>query len=252
MLFRSLIMLISIAWHELGHLLAARLFGVGVQEYSIGIGPRVMGFRVGATRYTLRLLPIGGYVDPANWDDVEDKEDLAKLEPVERKLVQDPRNWLANKTLFQRVLLFFAGPAFNIGLAAAVLAVVGLAPGWSGCVLDVIGGGWDAQRRGAMLGFDYGEGVSALNHMAWIEDSWGDGYEAFFRHVALVNLYLGLLNLLPIPPLDGSQIIKEVVHELHHGHLGGRKLHNARQFASAIWIGLSLIGLSLFVVIQFV
>lgn len=250
-LFRPLVMLTVIAWHELGHLLAARMFGIGVQEFSIGVGPRLGGFRIGATRYTLRLLPIGGYVDPADWGDVEDKAELAALAPVEQALVKDPRNWLANKPLLVRQLLFLAGPGFNLGLAAVLFGLVGLSPDWTGGPIDFVQALWHAPTRGEMLGFDYGPSVSALNHFAWIEDSWRHGSAAFLRHFALLNLLLGLLNLLPLPPLDGAQVIKEFAHELHHGPLKGGKLREARRLASVIWGLLSLCGLAVFVAIQF-
>ena len=50
-----------VAIHELGHFLAARLCGVRVQEFSIGMGPLLWHRETGETRYSLRLLPIGGF-----------------------------------------------------------------------------------------------------------------------------------------------------------------------------------------------
>ena len=50
-----------IAIHELGHFLAARLCGVRVNEFSIGMGPLLWHRETGETRYSLRLLPIGGF-----------------------------------------------------------------------------------------------------------------------------------------------------------------------------------------------
>ena len=47
-------------FHELGHFLAAKLCHVGVLEFSIGIGPRILSRVVGKTRYSLKLLPLGG------------------------------------------------------------------------------------------------------------------------------------------------------------------------------------------------
>ena len=50
-----------VAIHELGHFLAARLCGVRVNEFSIGMGPLLWHRETGETRYSLRLLPIGGF-----------------------------------------------------------------------------------------------------------------------------------------------------------------------------------------------
>ena len=51
-----------VAVHELGHLVAAKILGIGVQRFSIGIGKRLFGIRRGETDYCLSLVPIGGYV----------------------------------------------------------------------------------------------------------------------------------------------------------------------------------------------
>ena len=51
--------------HELGHFVAAKLLGVKVLKFSIGFGPRLLGFRRGDTEYLLALLPLGGYVKMA-------------------------------------------------------------------------------------------------------------------------------------------------------------------------------------------
>ena len=51
-----------IFFHELGHFLVARLFGVGVEKFSLGFGPRIFGKTIGRTDYRLSLIPLGGYV----------------------------------------------------------------------------------------------------------------------------------------------------------------------------------------------
>ena len=53
---------ILIFFHELGHFLVARLFGVGVEKFSLGFGPRLFGKTVGMTDYRLSAIPLGGYV----------------------------------------------------------------------------------------------------------------------------------------------------------------------------------------------
>jgi len=48
--------------HELGHFLAAKMFGVGVLKFSLGFGKRLVGKKVGETEYMISLIPLGGYV----------------------------------------------------------------------------------------------------------------------------------------------------------------------------------------------
>jgi membrane-associated protease RseP (regulator of RpoE activity) len=52
----------SIGWHELGHLIPAKLFGVKVPKYMIGFGPTLFSKKIGETEYGLKLIPLGGYI----------------------------------------------------------------------------------------------------------------------------------------------------------------------------------------------
>jgi len=59
--------------HEFGHYFFAKRSGILVREFSIGMGPKLLAFRRNNTTYTLRLLPLGGYVRMAGWQDEEDE-----------------------------------------------------------------------------------------------------------------------------------------------------------------------------------
>jgi regulator of sigma E protease len=62
-LFAFIVVLgVLIFFHELGHFLVARLFGVGVEKFSLGFGPRLIGKKIGITDYRLSAIPLGGYV----------------------------------------------------------------------------------------------------------------------------------------------------------------------------------------------
>ena len=60
--------------HELGHLWAAKKAGIGVLEFSIGMGPKVVSRRIGETVYALRWFPFGGFVRLAGMDPSEGEE----------------------------------------------------------------------------------------------------------------------------------------------------------------------------------
>lgn len=86
--------------HELGHFLGAKLTGVPVEEFGIGFPPRLLTlFRAGETRFTLNLIPLGGYVRPAGEDDPEVPNGLAS----------------APKRI--RAIVLLAGPLANVLLA---------------------------------------------------------------------------------------------------------------------------------------
>ena len=99
--------------HELGHFLFAKLFGVYVYEYSIGMGKKIYSKKPknSETEYNIRMFPIGGYVRLAG----EEGEDGDDSIPLDRKLYK--------KGFWQRFLIFFMGPGFNMILAFIVLFV---------------------------------------------------------------------------------------------------------------------------------
>ncbi len=96
-----------VVWHELGHFLAARFFGVRVETFSIGFPPHVYSRRHGDTEYTVGLLPIGGYVKMAGGPPGQGSDDPAELQ---------------NRTRGERLAILLAGPAMNFVLAILILA----------------------------------------------------------------------------------------------------------------------------------
>jgi membrane-associated protease RseP (regulator of RpoE activity) len=246
-LFLSVLFLI-ILWHELGHLIAAKLLGVGVQELSVFLGPRLFWFRLGTTRYTVRLLPLGGYVDPVDWSDVEDMEELPE---VEKAMVKDHRRWLAGQPLWERVAMFAAGPGINLLTAAVILLLVGMPAQWSGNLWTVMSAAWNAEAREAVLGYAQRSGeVHWLDCFSGLRVGWNLGAASFLRHIAVLNLFLGLLNLLPLLPLDGGKIVFELMtFRLHRGQTKDEIIAARRRTHNVLgW--LSLLGLILFIVGQ--
>ena len=63
-----------IFFHELGHFVFAKLFGVQVNEFAMGMGPTLFKFKKGETKYALRLLPIGGFVSMEGEDEESENE----------------------------------------------------------------------------------------------------------------------------------------------------------------------------------
>ena len=69
------VFLLVILLHELGHITVAKMVGIRVNEFAIGMGPKVLQTTKGDTQYTLRLLPIGGYVKMEG-EDREEKKNI--------------------------------------------------------------------------------------------------------------------------------------------------------------------------------
>lgn len=101
---------VIITFHELGHFLLAKKNGIVVTEFSIGMGPRLFSKVYHGTRYSLKLLPIGGSCMMLGEDEVNDNEGAFN-----------------NKSVWARISAIFAGPLFNFILAFFLaLFVVGM------------------------------------------------------------------------------------------------------------------------------
>ncbi|MCK5246877.1 RIP metalloprotease RseP [Candidatus Bipolaricaulota bacterium] len=104
--------MVLVGLHEAGHFFMARAFGVYVKEFAIGFGPKLFAIRGKETRYSLRLIPFGGYVKMAGEDRLEDDESI----PHDRVLYSKPP--------YARALISLAGPSANLLLAFAITLFV--------------------------------------------------------------------------------------------------------------------------------
>ena len=106
-----------IFFHELGHFLAARFFGVHVEVFSIGFGKRILTKQIGQTQWSFSAIPLGGYVRMKGQDDSD---------PTKKSYDYDSYN---SKTPAQRIVISLAGPfanfllAFMLYLSVATLGV---------------------------------------------------------------------------------------------------------------------------------
>lgn len=100
-------MLVLIAPHELGHFIVAKLVGVKVNEFSIGMGPLIWQRQKGETKYSLRLIPIGGYNAMEGEDDGSD----------------DPRGF-NNQPALSRIAILLAGVTMNVLIALLICVII--------------------------------------------------------------------------------------------------------------------------------
>lgn len=94
--------------HELGHFLVAKGFRVGVEKFSLGFGPKIIGKKVGETEYQISSIPLGGYVKMVGED------------PTEELSASDRERSFNNQSLLRRFLIVAAGPASNILFAILI------------------------------------------------------------------------------------------------------------------------------------
>lgn len=118
LIYFILILGIIVLVHEFGHFIFAKMFGVHVYEFSIGMGPKIWGTKPkkGKTAYNIRAVPIGGFVQLAG-EEVDDDSSI----PKDKKLY--------NKPIWQRFLIMFFGAGNNFILAFILLFLIGLFTG---------------------------------------------------------------------------------------------------------------------------
>ncbi len=136
---------VSIALHEIGHLVPAKKFGVRVGQYMIGFGPTIWSRRIGETQYGVKAIPAGGYISMAGMYPPSPAEAAEGAEGAGGKagggffatMVQDART--ANDEtiagtdgkrafyelpVYQRVIIMLGGPVMNLLLAVLLLTIV--------------------------------------------------------------------------------------------------------------------------------
>jgi regulator of sigma E protease len=188
-----------IAIHEYGHLLAAKLCGIPVRRFSIGFGPKVLEFKHGETSYWLSWIPIGGYVLPAI-----EPDDFREL-PAYKRIAFALGGPMAN-VIAAFIGLFVLGLAqFNVQVFAATsFAATQL---WTGLLQQIAG------LSGLVTGVEQLTGIVGI--VAVGGDQFGSTLTSLLTFSVLINLSLAVMNLLPLPPLDGGRILFCVLEKVY-------------------------------------
>ncbi|MEU7062963.1 site-2 protease family protein [Streptomyces sp. NPDC046161] len=127
-------LLFSIAWHELGHLSTAKLFGIRVPQYMVGFGRTVWSRKKGETEYGIKAIPMGGYIRMIGmFPPGEDGKVTARSTSPFRSMIEDARSaayeelqpgdesrLFYTRKPWKRVIVMFAGPFMNLVLALAI------------------------------------------------------------------------------------------------------------------------------------
>jgi regulator of sigma E protease len=107
----AIVLGVLILFHELGHFTVAKRTGVGVLKFSIGFGPKIVGWRVGQTEYVLSAIPLGGFVKMVGEDPDEE------VSPAERRFA------FHLQPLWKRMAIVLAGPLANLVFAFLAFSI---------------------------------------------------------------------------------------------------------------------------------
>jgi regulator of sigma E protease len=186
--------------HELGHFLAAKRLGIPIARFSVGLGPKIWGFKMRETEYWLSLFPCGGYVMPA----MKDEEAFDKI------------------PLKNRILFSLAGPAANILAAFLGLSLMNVVKlGFS--VHSIVYLPLEQLGRMAMqigtsvpLLFSQPENLSGIVGIVAAGGAHvGLSFIKLLQFSVLLNVNLAVLNMLPILPLDGGKILMGLLRKIY-------------------------------------
>jgi regulator of sigma E protease len=147
---------ILVTVHELGHFLAAKLFGMRVDKFSIGFPPKIFGFKKGDTEYVLGATPLGGYVQIAGMiDESMDTEFMdEEVKPDEFR----------SKPVWQRIIVILAGVIFNVILAVVIFTGIAWNYGENVVPIDSMPGVYVAEGSVAeQIGIETGDRLLGVN-----------------------------------------------------------------------------------------
>ena len=177
--------------HELGHFIVARLCGVKVLEFAIGMGPKILSWKSkkSGTVYSIRLLPIGGFVsmlgengmevvqggqpkaeeenaEAASEDSffVTSDEESEKAEDVIQLTEEEAKHAYCNQSVWKRILISLAGPAMNVILGFVLMFVMVVASGHDSLATNQVGGFYvEYTAEDSENGFQKGDNLYSIN-----------------------------------------------------------------------------------------
>ncbi|GAA3390223.1 site-2 protease family protein [Streptomyces roseoviridis] len=146
-------LLVSIAWHELGHLSTAKLFGIRVPQYMVGFGPTLWSKKKGETEYGIKAIPAGGYIRMIGmFPPGKDGRIEARSTSPWRSMIEDAREasfeelqpgdesrLFYTRKPWKRIIVMFAGPFMNLVLAVLLFFGSAMAIGFETQTTKVAG-----------------------------------------------------------------------------------------------------------------
>lgn len=124
-----------IIFHELGHFLLAKANGIRVDEFSLGLGPTLIGKEIGGTKFSLKLLPFGG----ACMMGEDDADDISE-------------GSFNSKSVWARISVIAAGPVFNLILGWVLCIIMVAWVGYRAPVITAVEEGYSAAEQGMQAG----------------------------------------------------------------------------------------------------
>lgn len=143
--------------HEFGHFIVAKFFNVKVLKFSLGFGPRLVGRKIGETEYQVSAFPLGGYVN------------MLGENPGDETAEAEKARSFAAKPVWQRFLIVFAGPFFNLAFAVLLFFMIYAAVGMPQPIPGTMIGEIAPDSPAAAAGLLEGDSIIAINGVTTTE-----------------------------------------------------------------------------------
>lgn len=183
--------------HEGGHFLVAKLCKVKVNEFAIGFGPILLQKQGKETKYVLRLIPLGGFVNMEGEEEHSDKEGSFSKASIPKRIAIVLAGGMVNIIFGILVYFIIIASYTNIANAVEALKLFGVSMFES---LKMLFNGTAFKEEQLM-------GIVGISEIV-VETK---GIINYIYLIAVISVSLGVTNLLPIPPLDGGKIVLLII-----------------------------------------
>lgn len=211
--------------HEGGHFLVAKLCKVKVNQFAIGFGPEIISKQKGETKYSLRVIPLGGFVSMEGEEEASEQKGAFNQASIPKRIAIVAAGAIVN-IIFGLIIYFILVSIIYGSLEIACKATIG----FSGALVDSVKMLFTGQ-----VGADDLTGPVGISELV----SKTSGVKEYLYIMSVISVSLGITNLLPIPALDGGKILLLIIE-------GVRR----KPISDKVQIQLQLLGFSLIIALS--
>ena len=259
--------------HEGGHYLAARAFGVRVTEFMLGLPGPSIGFTKGETRYGVTAVPLGGYAKVCGMEAGPLQPHLQEV--GQAREVADPhalyeseyRQQYRSLPFWKRSVILLAGIFMNLLFAMLVFIIVFSIIGFQvqhpetgeittihasvlqalqagfmyiGMVIQAVAGLFNPATAAQTVS----DSTSIVGIAVMSKDYFQAGLVEALEFMAMISVSLGIMNLLPIPPLDGGRFVVEIFQKGTRKTVSQKAMNYMSLAGMALFLGFFVIMLN--------
>ncbi len=212
--------------HEGGHFIVAKLCKIKVNNFSIGFGPEILKKQGKETKYSLRLIPLGGFVSMEGEEEPSENEGSFSKASVWKRILIVLAGGIVN-ILFGIIVYYFL-VAHIVGFKNALSNTVNFLASIFDNLKQLFSGGIDKDQLMGIVG------ISKVVVKT-------TGIENYLYILSLISLSLGITNLLPFPPLDGGKVVILLIEAIRRKPLSEKLEISLQMIGFYALIGLSIL-----------